>query len=96
MPSVVNCANSFLKSLHLCHNYYSLTAVIQGVKASGFMTEALSEFGELIDPSNNYQYYQHGMLKDGVLQGKALHFLLPALSIGASCYERFCIIPCET
>ncbi|KAJ5466002.1 hypothetical protein N7530_009789 [Penicillium desertorum] len=52
------------KSLHLCHNYYSLTAVIQGVKASGFMTEALSEFGELIDPSNNYQYYQHGMLKD--------------------------------
>ncbi|KAJ5808873.1 hypothetical protein N7474_010142 [Penicillium riverlandense] len=67
-------------SLHRLRNYYSLTAVVQGVKASGFWTETLGKFGELINPYENYQYYRHEMGINGVLQNNALHFLFPALN----------------
>jgi hypothetical protein len=47
-----------LQELYRVHNYYSLTAIIQGIKASGLQTKALEEFGYLIDPENNYERYR--------------------------------------
>jgi len=69
-----------LQSLHRLSNYYSLTAVIQGVKASGFRTKALEKFSELVNPYDNYQYYRHEMARNEVSQSNALHFLFPALN----------------
>ncbi|KAJ5704420.1 hypothetical protein N7536_000109 [Penicillium majusculum] len=39
-------------------NYYSLTAIIQGIKASRLHTKALGDFGYLIDSENNYERYR--------------------------------------
>ena len=51
-----------------------MTAVIQGIQASGYRTEALETFGYLLNPTNNYSHYLMEMNIKG-----ALHFLFPAL-----------------
>jgi hypothetical protein len=66
--------DKFSQMLHRFRNHYSLTAVIQGVKASGLKTEALNRFGKLLNPGGYYQYHQNA-----IIPGGALHYLLPAL-----------------
>ncbi|KAJ5974763.1 hypothetical protein N7481_008470 [Penicillium waksmanii] len=63
------------QALHTTCNYYSLTAVVQGIQASGLQTECSRKYGKLIDPTGGYQAYRSGMGGS-----HALHFLLPALS----------------
>jgi hypothetical protein len=63
------------QALHTTFNYYSLTAVVQGIQASGLQTECSRKYGKLIDPTGGYQAYRSGMGGS-----HALHFLLPALS----------------
>ncbi|KAJ5507044.1 hypothetical protein N7527_009187 [Penicillium freii] len=47
-----------LQELYRVGNYYSLTAIIQGIKASRLNTNALGDFGYLIDSENNYERYR--------------------------------------
>ncbi|OQE71180.1 hypothetical protein PENNAL_c0109G00426 [Penicillium nalgiovense] len=63
------------KELYCVRNYYSLTAIIQGIKASGLHTEALGDFGYLIDSENNYERYRRR-----VNTGPGMEFFYPALS----------------
>ncbi|OGE47649.1 hypothetical protein PENARI_c039G05554 [Penicillium arizonense] len=66
------------ESLHRLRNNYSLTAVVQGVNASRFKTQALTKFGQLVNPNNDYQFYRREMSLDGISHDNALHFLHPA------------------
>ncbi|KAJ6003670.1 hypothetical protein N7522_006362 [Penicillium canescens] len=66
------------QELYRVCNYYSLTAIIQGIKASGLPSEALETFGYLIDPANNYQGYRQQMKTR-----PGMHFLYPALQTAA-------------
>ncbi|OQD77375.1 hypothetical protein PENANT_c108G02718 [Penicillium antarcticum] len=66
------------QELYRVSNYYSLTAIIQGIKASGFPTKALRNFGHLINSEHNYQRYQQLMKHMSTRPG--IHFLVPALS----------------
>ncbi|KAI2787041.1 hypothetical protein POX_f07396 [Penicillium oxalicum] len=60
--------------LYRFRNYYSLTAVIQGIQASGYRTVALETFGYLLNPKDDYRHYLMEMNMEG-----ALHFLFPVL-----------------
>ncbi|KAJ5150364.1 hypothetical protein N7492_010715 [Penicillium capsulatum] len=71
LSSRIDCLADCLNGIR---NYYSLTAIIQGIKASHVETEALHKFGKLLDTSDNYQQYRNRMREDSY----ALHFLLPA------------------
>lgn len=64
-----------LQELYRVRNYYSLTAIIQGIKASGLHTEALGDFGYLIDSENNYERYRR---RANTRPG--MDFIYPALS----------------
>lgn len=67
-----------LQELYRVRNYYSLTAIIQGIKASGFKTKALGDFGYLVDSKNNYEMYRwRARTRPG------MDFLFPALSTTA-------------
>jgi hypothetical protein len=52
-----------------------LTAVVQGIQASGLQTKCLRKYGKLVDPTGGYQAYRSGMG-----ESPSLHFLLPALT----------------
>ncbi|KAF4222373.1 hypothetical protein CNMCM5878_005655 [Aspergillus fumigatiaffinis] len=60
----------------LC-NFFSLTAVLQGIRSSGRHIPALQEFDYLIDSEKNYLLYRQNMSAD-----PALHFLFPFIRIG--------------
>lgn len=63
-----------LQELYRVRNYFSLTAIIQGIKASGLQTKALRVFGYLVDSKNNYEMYQwRARTRPG------MDFLFPAL-----------------
>lgn len=61
------------QALHQRSNYYSLTAVVQGTRASGGPRQTLQEFGHLVNWEQNYRAYRENM---GDSAG--LHFLAPA------------------
>ncbi|KAJ9480866.1 hypothetical protein VN97_g12656 [Penicillium thymicola] len=63
------------QELYRVGNYYSLTAIIQGIKASGLHTKALEDFGYLVDSENNYERYRRrAKTRPG------MDFFFPALS----------------
>jgi hypothetical protein len=61
------------QALHQLRNYYSLTAIIQGIRASGGPRQTLQEFGYLVNWEQNFRAYRENMEYSA-----ALHFLLPA------------------
>ncbi|KAJ5249447.1 hypothetical protein N7524_011763 [Penicillium chrysogenum] len=65
------------KELYRVRNYYSLTAIIQGIKASGLHSGALGDFGYLIDSENNYERYRR---RANTEPEPGMDFLYPALS----------------
>ncbi|KAJ6033825.1 uncharacterized protein N7446_007883 [Penicillium canescens] len=57
-------------------NYYSLTAIAQGViNVSGLATDTLRKFGNLVNPEGCYKYYRQHIS----VRTCALHFLSPAI-----------------
>ncbi|KAJ5215286.1 uncharacterized protein N7498_001693 [Penicillium cinerascens] len=69
---VVSQVDQLAQAFYLRRNYYSLTAIINGVKESGLETDALREFGKLID----FAYYRQNI---NTKTQDALHFLSPAI-----------------
>ncbi|KAL2783837.1 hypothetical protein BJX66DRAFT_349077 [Aspergillus keveii] len=64
-----------LELYHL-RDFYSFTAVLQGIHSSGRRPAVLQRFGHLIDSGENYRLYrQH------IDSGAALHFLLPIVKL---------------
>ncbi|CAG8002044.1 unnamed protein product, partial [Penicillium nalgiovense] len=57
--------------------YYCLTAILHGIKASGLHSEALGDFGYLIDSENNYERYRR---RANTEPEPGMDFLYPALS----------------
>jgi hypothetical protein len=72
---------SVFQELHRLRNFYSLTAVIQGIELSGcYSTRVQHGFGHLIKPEDNYRPYRRNMDAS-----PALHFLFPMRT--AACWE---------
>ncbi|KAL2840812.1 hypothetical protein BJY01DRAFT_236632 [Aspergillus pseudoustus] len=62
--------------LYHSRDFYSFTAILQGIRLSGRHPEVLQIFGHLIDPGENYRLY-----RQNIDSGAALHFLLPFVKL---------------
>ena len=60
--------------LHNLRNFYSLTAVLQGLERAGFCPSELRDLHYLIEHDNNYESY-----RDDMDENPALHFLFPVM-----------------
>ncbi|KAJ6019426.1 hypothetical protein N7522_001493 [Penicillium canescens] len=76
-------------------NYYSLTAIAQGVNVSGLAIDTLRKFGNLVNPEGCYTHYRQHIS----VRTRALHFLSPAIfywargdQMGAECCIGICVL----
>ncbi|KAJ5385660.1 hypothetical protein N7509_008201 [Penicillium cosmopolitanum] len=67
--------DSLAQVFYNIRNYYSLTAVVQGIQASSLQTKCPTKYGKLVDPTGGYQAY-----RKNTAESPSLHLLLPALS----------------
>ncbi|CAI7594359.1 unnamed protein product [Penicillium pancosmium] len=81
--------DDIVHGLYRLRNYYSMAAIIHGIRESGLQMESLGRYGQLFNPASNYQFYRNFM---GT--GNALHFLRPtftALKFGDKKYAAVAV-----